>query len=470
MKNQELDQYFRKNAQNQSFDFDESYWSEMEMLLEQEEQDKKGGFWQQWMGFIVLGLVFVAGTIVVWNFHPKNAAKNHPAISNTPPKAINPSIDSHSTHPRAINITSQPIQSSTHPNTPVNTPQINSNIIKNNIQQYSYSKNKQHKTTAPKAIEQPLSKVNTHTHTVNSIKDLQNNHPAMPRIDSINAINYQLSDSANFSQKTIAQKTPFKTIENKPTIQSDEWGYLEGIPMALLFIKTGKLPTLVAQKNTKQEDQPTASRPTLQLSVGLIGGGNLYRGYLNTGEQNAPMATKAFGGAFVAARPFSNPNIQTSIGLNYWERGALNSFIQADSVVYGFGATTYSNNVTVQRVQYLEVPINVAFQLKKGQVFTGLQLHYMLNATGQLQQTVSDAFQQQTAAAISQKGYQSVFRKLDMSVALGYEYPIATNFLLGGQLQTGLLDVTSNDVFNNSVIDRNTQFRIFIRYELGWQL
>ena len=107
--------------------------------------------------------------------------------------------------------------------------------------------------------------------------------------------------------------------------------------------------------------------------------------------------------------------------------------------------------------------------LGKSSLTTGLQVSYLLNAKGTYQETVSDAFSTVNREAITQNGYQTVFNRLDFGLSLGYEYQITKSLSFGGQAQIGFLDVTDNNIFKNTVTDRNAMLKVYATYDF-WKI
>ena len=224
---------------------------------------------------------------------------------------------------------------------------------------------------------------------------------------------------------------------------------------------TEKLPKAIVEPN--KETSNKAIKPQRTFQIGVVAGSHFYQGYKNMGEKRIPLSNDYFGGLYI--KTAFNNKWSGKIGLNYWQRDALNSVINVDSTVYGFGSTVYSKTVNLHGIQAIELPISVALDFGKSALTAGIQVNYILNSKGTYQETVSDAFSTINRGEITQNGYQTLFNRLDFGLSIGYEYKMTDLINLGAQAQMGFVDVTKNAIFKNTTTDRNLMLKVYATYD-----
>ena len=204
---------------------------------------------------------------------------------------------------------------------------------------------------------------------------------------------------------------------------------------------------------------------TPNLTYGAIAGVNFYRGFLNVGEKREAIANDFFGGSYTKI-PLVENKWTAQIGVNYWQRGALNSAIQTDSTVYGFGVTTYSRKVNIHQLQYIQIPIHLIRTYKKSHFLMGLSASYLLNAKGTLQRTMVSDFETREETPTPENGYQAAYNSFDITLNLGYERSVYKKLNIGIAAQIGFVDISNNAIFENIIYDNNLQCRVYLSYDL----
>ena len=97
MKNQNFDKYFKNNADERSYDFDESFWNEMETLIDQQDESTPATNFN-WRKLWIAGLLFllVGSTIAFFKLptfnssHKGNIENNVSSSPNFQDKTTNP--------------------------------------------------------------------------------------------------------------------------------------------------------------------------------------------------------------------------------------------------------------------------------------------------------------------------------------------------------------------------------------------
>lgn len=479
MKNQNFDKYFENNANERSFDFDESFWNEMEILID-EQDDSKPAAPFNWKNLWIAGVVCfgIGATIMFFRLQSTNEVSH---VSDE--KNISSSINQEETTSNTIllnknqsNSNQEKETTETSNNKPV---AIISTIDNNKVLQNATPKT----IKVTKSTEKKISNNTSNSASNNSTTPQKaNNVPNQPNDQKVVGKEKPLKhiatvgDTKDDDDKIIGESSGQGIEDDKAIITKnktanadlniiEEWVYLTSNinPLVVEVIQLKPFPLFEPVK----EDGENEIKPGRVFELGVMAGSHFYQGYKNIGDKSVPLSNDYFGGIYI--KTALNQKWSGKIGVNYWQRDALNSVINADSTVYGFGATVYSKTVNIHQTQSIELPISVAYHLKKSSLTAGLQVSYLLNAKGTYQETVSDAFSTINRAEITQNGYQSAFNRLDFGLSLGYEYQVSEFLSLGGQAQVGLLDVTNNDIFKNVVTDRNAMLKVYATYDF-WKI
>ncbi len=473
MENKNIDQFFKNKADNSSFDFDESYWSEMEALIEKDnDQPIIIPFWKKRKGTITLTLLFLlASTIIGLLIGRSN--------SNSIKSPLNLSSENIPIKGKTIIKNDAPITKNTEkagviPVTTNKKGKENQPIITNPSTNNEATNNKKHGIQPKKES----AKVNSNREGT-SLKSSQGTqrpnqpninpklksvHPNFPNI-SIKDVNAKV-DQEN-SKDDEKDPKPIIPIADNPTLKKvDDIAFLYTLPLVdvdLLPKNIDDAPLFPTKEES--EDEENIIKPKLNLIYGAIAGGNFYSGFLNMGEKREIIANDFFGGIYMKI-PIVENKWMAQVGVNYWQRGALNSEIQLDSIVYGFGLTTHSKKINIHHLQYIQIPIHLIRSFEQSQVLIGMSASYLLNAKGTMQKTVVSDFEINDEGIINQNGYQSAYNRLDITLNLGYEYSIYKNLNAGIAAQIGLMDISKNEIFQNNVYDNNLQCRVYLSYDL----
>jgi hypothetical protein len=479
MKNQNFDKYFENNANERSFDFDESFWNEMETLID-EQDDSKPAAPFNWKKLWIAGVFCfgIGATIMFFRLQSTNEV-NH--ISDE--KNISSSINQEETTSNTVLLKKKQPNSNKEKETTEksnNKPvAIISTIDNNKVLQNATPKTiKVTKSTDKKISNNTSNSVSNNSTTpqkANNVPNQPNDQKVVGKEKPLKHIAV-VGDAKDDDDKIIGESSGQGIEDDKAIITKnkttntelnviEEWVYLTSDinPLVVEIVQLKPFPLFEPVKENGENE----IKPARIFELGVVAGSHFYQGYKNIGDKGVPLSNDYFGGIYI--KTALNQKWSGKIGVNYWQRDALNSVINADSTVYSFGATVYSKTVNIHQTQSIELPISVAYHLKKSSLTAGLQVSYLLNAKGTYQETVSDAFSTINRAEITQNGYQSAFNRLDFGMSLGYEYQVSEFLSLGGQAQVGFLDVTNNDIFKNVVTDRNTMLKVYATYDF-WKI
>ncbi len=199
------------------------------------------------------------------------------------------------------------------------------------------------------------------------------------------------------------------------------------------------------------------------FSFGVSGGANFSRGFVNTGSSGASVSVNPTGGVRLACQLNEQVDIET--GLLYDYRSSLNSRITVlTSKDPGTNTSHFSTNSTLS-LHYLDLPVHLTYKYGKHSFVVGMQYARLINTHSEIINSIDN----NGVTSIEQSYKQwnkndGRFSSFDLAAILGYEYEITSRIKILGRYNYGLFDVTDDNSFNNSVRDKNHQFKIMVDY------
>jgi len=132
---------------------------------------------------------------------------------------------------------------------------------------------------------------------------------------------------------------------------------------------------------------------------------------------------------------------------------------------YGFGKTETTETLALNRLHYIDLPVELRYDIKgQHSVFAGASLSYLAGVKSALTTTHEESLQSSTNSTENTWNYQDGLNKLDAGVRLGYDYKLNQNLSIGGMVQYGLMDITSNETFEVQDNSNNMEVRVTLKY------
>ena len=139
--------------------------------------------------------------------------------------------------------------------------------------------------------------------------------------------------------------------------------------------------------------------------------------------------------------------------------------IEATQNIYGFGKTETTETLALNRLHYIDLPVELRYDIKgQHSVFAGASLSYLAGVKSALTTTHEESLQSSTNSTENTWNYQDGLNKLDAGVRLGYDYKLNQNLSIGGMVQYGLIDITSNETFEVQDNSNNMEVRVTLKY------
>ncbi|MEZ4937588.1 MAG: outer membrane beta-barrel protein [Crocinitomicaceae bacterium] len=155
-----------------------------------------------------------------------------------------------------------------------------------------------------------------------------------------------------------------------------------------------------------------------------------------------------------------NMAFQIGAQLNYRE-GMHQNYLN-ESKVYGFKSERYYQQVDYKGQFELEIPLALKVRFKRHSLNAGVGTSFLLGVRSTLEQRVPESEGVETIQ--SNFGIRNGIRNMDVKLNFQYGYAVSPNLELTAGVSAGLLDQTSNEFFGNTIKDHNLQLRLGIKY------
>ena len=490
MSKDNLDKFFQQKANERSFEFEDDYWKDMELLLE-DEDDKKTPvpFWWQ-NGRLLLGSLIAIIAIGTFYMTLKQSS-NKSNLNNTETSILN----QNTSNSNNSTISSKDIEAINSNNAENTTADNTTNTLNNN------SSNTNNQTTSTKRSNSTNSsnKNNQNGNTVssnrrnssdknnspNSVNDpsyntnnLDNTNPkglatqvATDNSSSNNGSSNNTTGSSDSDSNTTSRTNGESSKDEKPIVafnrdaektlsEKTKFNFLDLIDLSEVDEILNALKTKLPKPTKEGKTDPPSPKDFIAIGVNV--GASRY--FYDTDFQNEqPYSPTA--GVYVNF-PVSK-NLSLGTGFNYWSRGNINASSSGDSTVFNFGFQEITTTDFVSRATYLEIPLLLRYRIKEKHIAEiGGNFSYLLTARGSRTVKISDDFGTTDLSYNVTDGYKSWLNSSDVALRLGYHYQWNKRGTIGLQWQYGLMDVTPDNIYDNIIFDRNHQFKVVLGYDL----
>jgi hypothetical protein len=156
---------------------------------------------------------------------------------------------------------------------------------------------------------------------------------------------------------------------------------------------------------------------------------------------------------------FINSKIALSTGLTYARLHQNLPGRSYESTNYDFGKNAASVVITTQRLDYIELPVSILYQLAPKHALTaGVSLGYVIQSADKLQDETGDQSQQ--------NGYLNGINRWDTQLNLGYQFNLSQNIWIRTSYHMGLMDISDNTIFKQAGTDTNKGLRLTLGYKV----
>lgn len=392
----------------QEFEFKDSYWDEMEEMLDAHDtkKRKRRGAFLWFSSAAVIGIA-ILGLYQFGLFD--DASKSQKSIVN-----------------ESISVPTIPVADKVESNT--------NNTILN--------------TTDEKQIEEPLNAKAKNTIDISTEKqtNLANNYGKKEALVGSKKDNTALledpfkSRSADMAQRLLAAN------ERASDLHYEELANLKKIP-------TGEISTSLDHTILLNE---TKTKFPLKHSLSF----NAEAGIVNKYASEKGISYGVSAGLGYELTFHKNLAFQTGVNFTYRE-GLAQNYVN-ESRVYGFSSERYFQDVKYKGQFNLEIPVALKVKFNRSSISAGVAPSFLLGVRSTVKQHIPES--EGVEEIGSNFGIRDGIRSMDVNLNLQYAYALTPNLELTAGFSAGLLDQTSNEFFGNTDKDHNLQFRMGIKY------
>lgn len=408
MNSEGLDKIFQEGLSERKVDFNMDAWHKMEKMLPPEQPTKKVG----WVRY-ALSVAGVAAAVVGGYFAFNQNASNEPSSVNQ--QIVAPvSQTENATESNKANTTLAPKVLGTEADV-------------------NPSANSQHEAIVTNVDEVTPSSATT-TFVSNS------------GTENTNVVLSQPSADENAASKAVK---PIGFVKNAFTKITG----IGELSESLLAAKMQDDNIIVADMGGKK--RPKAQ----QNELGFIGGANFNA---SIGEGSTAFKPSEFLG--LSYTRYIKGGLSVKANLLYSHRNNMNTSKIQSVKTYGFGSNIETTTLHTNSLYYIDMPIMLNYGIGNGNVMIGAQASYLVNGYHTLKTTNESISGEIKETEENKFGYMEGYNRFDVGLVVGYEHSIAPRWNLGARFNYGLLDVTKNAYFQNTQMDRNKQFRLYVTY------
>lgn len=163
-----------------------------------------------------------------------------------------------------------------------------------------------------------------------------------------------------------------------------------------------------------------------------------------------------------------NKNWSLVSGLSYRSKDGQGAQLTFNEVQYGFGKTTKTTTINAKSLHYLEMPLEVRYNIKgKHTILAGVSVSHLLNVKSEVEQQNEESLQQNSSSnKLTTWGYKEGINQWDMGVRLGYNYEFTPKLSAGAMINYGALDITNDDIYKSASKHTNLDLRVLVQYKL----
>ncbi|PHR48098.1 MAG: hypothetical protein COA32_06115 [Fluviicola sp.] len=413
-----IDQLFRDAAQNSDAPrYDHSYWNEVNSMLNNEDKRKRGFLLWSIGGSVIVALL--VSTLFVVN----NQNSDVQLADGSSDKSINSGL--------SISEKNKTVQAGKS--------QINidkTNTTNNNISEYPT----------------PLAETNTLIDSGNNTPSTSKTNKGLMDKGSIKTENTKqlpLNDRAERNGDT-KENPASDAIKKENTTKSglDENYIVESLSPKIVYLSSPEI---------SKELLPFKLQNNKLLKVYT----KLSAGLMENYETSRPFQSSLFD--LSLNLEFDKDQVLFRTGLGLQATSGADLVVSQRAKVFGFGLTTYQNNLSYQSLYDLYIPIEVGYSLNNTSFGFGTQLNYLLNTTMNYESLENNN-------VVEKDKFKGFKEGLNSFTAQGYiwlEQKISNRFVAGIKIGTSLNSrINEGRYFNESATTNPLYGQLTLRYNL----
>lgn len=155
------------------------------------------------------------------------------------------------------------------------------------------------------------------------------------------------------------------------------------------------------------------------------------------------------------------PRLSFATGVSYSRQHQNNGKRTYSAISYGFGENVQTTGINTIRLDYIEVPLSLFYNIKgRHGLMAGVSFNYLVQSSDLIKKANEISYKEKSA------GYYAAFNRLDVQLHAGYTYTLNSRILLSAAYYGGITDVTKNSAFRSNEFNTNKGLRLTFGYQL----
>ncbi len=185
-------------------------------------------------------------------------------------------------------------------------------------------------------------------------------------------------------------------------------------------------------------------------------------GYGSSNKQWKPDLIVAAGVEYKLHRGLS-----LSVTGRYYSISGITHPYLVEHTTYGQGFRTTTETYFTDRLHYAGINANISKSIHlKHQFSFGYSMDYLIAGNNRIVSTELSSFENRDLGTRKAKGFVEGFESMNHSLRISYQYWLGNNKALGISYQHGLTDITKQEYFKRTDIDRNSLLSVYFRMNL----
>jgi|GEM_PF-3177190 len=488
MRDQELDNLFKKRLDNRQFEFNEAYWeSALELILTDEQQqpavmdDDRSPPSYLLFGFLLFLLVSMGGMSLYYSLTSPKLPSPYATVQ---PSNEIPAYTTESTSIEKTKTTSLiEVESGESTLVDLGTRGGSTDIKPSNRTETNAPKKEDNNPSTVPGFEATIPLFNTTKEVADgtqqqSVKEKTRETSVLEAISqpitapaAMDKIGMNLLDGVDKSEESEGAEqikltpSPKEAVLPKEEQKPKAPRVLPAIDSVLLQLDEPILIGQVAPESLLELPGHTGGKLP-RNHFGISAGVNIIQTNSMAANQESTKPTHIMPVAGIRYGYQLHPYISLNTGANYYSREGFDMSMSYTSVVFDFGFVETQTDIHINRLHYVEIPLYMGVHFGRHTVLAGGDYAHLLNARATVNETVTTSLSPPVSTTRQAGGYTQGFMGGDVGILLGYELALTPALGVGVRAHYGLRDLTHNDFYNDPRKNQNLFVRLSVNYDL----
>lgn len=462
----DIEKQLAQNANNKTFEYKEAYWDSALATLKAAEAVKrrKGFFWIFFALFLVVGIGVYFAINLTNNSEVATYIKRNNNL-NTDNAIVNTNSTDNSSSITNNNSGTDDDNKPTSKAPEVNTNDTNPDkTVTNNYKKPTSSSNTGNEANSGNKTDIATSNNNT-TPTTNN----QPNKSKQPQLNKPNnnglANNGDMIANNNQTNSNVNNQFNSNTVNSNLANKNRQKLVLETLISIELDANSDKNKLAIYTENEEDSKIITKEKSNNKLSF-VINVGAL--GSKNFNENSINLDFPYLGGELYYQ---INNKFNASIGVAWYKRSGIGYINSFTSTEYGFGKKESTTVITFDKIYFAEIPLKLNYSLTRNHLIgVGGTYSFILGGENRILSNQTENTSSGTSFSGNEDGetipgFENAYAKNSKAIFVSYEYR-KNRFGAEIRYHYGLNDITNDNIFNKTQVDKNSRLLFTLKYLL----